>query len=53
MSALFILAFVLLATWLFGVWERDRRAAFMRDWVHVLLIAGLLILLLGIVSAIR
>lgn len=48
MISLFVLASILLLAWLFGVWERDRRAAFMRDWLHVPFVAGVIVLLMAL-----
>ena len=53
MIPLLVLAFLLLALWGWGVWERDARAAFMREWQHVPLLAGLLVLVMAIGSAIH
>ena len=48
-----ILGLLLLGAWLWGVWERDRRAYFMRDWVHVLFVASVIVLLMAVGAAIR
>jgi hypothetical protein len=53
MLSLFTLAALLLAAWLFGVWEREGRAAFMRDWLHVPFVAGVLVLLMALGLLVR
>jgi len=35
MISLFVLALLLLTAWLWAVLQREGRASFMRDWVHV------------------
>lgn len=53
MLPLLILGVLLLALWGYGVWERDRRAQIMRDWVHVPLLAGIVVLLMALGAALR
>lgn len=53
MQSLLILGIILLAVWGFGIWERERRAYFMRDWVHVPLLAAIVVLLMALGSALR
>lgn len=48
MSSLLALAVLFLAVWLFGVWEREGRAAFMRDWLHVPFAGAVLVLLMAL-----
>ena len=40
MTPLLILAVLLLACWLWSVWQRDRGATFMREWSYVLLVGA-------------
>jgi hypothetical protein len=53
MISLLVLGVVLLAAWAFGIWERTGRARFMQPWVHVPLIAALIVLLMALGSALR
>jgi hypothetical protein len=48
MIPLAILGLILLAIWGFGIWWRDSRAAFMADWVHVPLVAAIVVLLMSV-----
>jgi hypothetical protein len=47
MLLLAVLGAALLAIWLAGVWWRGDKAAFMADWVHVLLVAAVIVLLMA------
>jgi hypothetical protein len=53
MRSLLILGNLLLLIWAFGVWARNGRAWFMRDWVHVPFAAGVIVLLMALGLAIR
>lgn len=53
MISLLSLGFLLLMLWIFGLWERDRRAYFMRSWVHVPFIAAVIVLLMALGAALR
>lgn len=53
MISLLLLATALLALWGYGVWGRAGRARFMDRWVHVPLIAALIVLLMAAGSAIQ
>jgi len=53
MESLFVLSLILLSLWLWGVWERDRRAAFMRQWLHLPFLAGVITLVMAIGSLFR
>ena len=48
MLSLSILGAVLLVAWVALVWERDRRLAIARDWVHVPLLGGVLALVMAL-----
>lgn len=41
MTSLLVLAAVLIAGWLWAVWQRDRGAAFMSDWAYVPLVGAI------------
>jgi hypothetical protein len=53
MVPLLVLAVLLLAAWAYAVWASDGTTAFMRGWVHVLLVGGVTVLVMGIGAAIR
>jgi hypothetical protein len=53
MLPLLVLTLLFLSAWIFGVWERPRYAAFMAEWVHVLLAAAVILLIMTIISAVR
>lgn len=48
MTSLLVLATILIASWLWAVWQRDQRAAFMQQWLHVPLIGGLTCLVMAL-----
>lgn len=48
MTSLIILATVLLALWIWGIWQRDRAAAFMREWSYVPLLGALTCMVMAI-----
>lgn len=48
MTSLLILATILLATWLWSVWQRDRAALFMREWSYVPLVGAVTCLLMAL-----
>lgn len=53
MRPLSVLLLALLCLWGFGIWQRDRRAAFMREWLHVPLLAALAIFVLVLGEGLR
>jgi hypothetical protein len=53
MLPLLVLAIVLLALWIWGVTQGQSSAAFMDRWVHVLLFAGTIVLLMAIGTLFR
>lgn len=48
MTSLLILATFLLACWLWAVWQRDRAAAFMREWSYVPFLGALTCVLMAL-----
>lgn len=48
MTSLLILATVLLALWIWAIWQRDRAAAFMREWSYVPLLGAITCLVMAI-----
>ena len=48
MTSLLILATVLFLVWAWALWERDRRAAFMRPWLHVPFVGAVTCVLMSI-----
>jgi hypothetical protein len=53
MVPLLVLGVLLLAAWAYAIWERDRHTAFMRDWIHLPLLAAITVLLMALGAAIR
>ena len=53
MRSLLILGNLLLLIWAFGVWARDGRAYFMRGWVHVPFVTGVIVLLMALGLVLR
>lgn len=48
MTSLLILAIILLVLWLWGTWQRDGHASFMRDWAYVPLVASITCLFMAV-----
>lgn len=48
MTSLLVLATLLFVTWVWAAWQRDRGAAFMRDWSYVPLVGALMCALMAI-----
>ena len=48
MTSLLALALVLLVIWTWAQFERDRRAAFMRTWIHVPFVGGVMALVMAL-----
>lgn len=48
MISLLALAIALLAIWTWAQFERDRRAAFMRTWIHVPFVGGVMALVMAL-----
>ncbi len=53
MIPLLILGTTLVACWGFGMLERDGRARFMSDWVHVPLLAAIIVFLMAAGSIVK
>ena len=48
MTSLLILAALLLTCWLWSVWQRERGAAFMREWSYVPLVGAVTCTLMAV-----
>ena len=48
MTSLLALALALLVIWTWAQFERDRRAAFMRSWIHVPFIGAVMALVMAL-----
>ncbi len=52
MTLLLLLAGILVALWAVGLWRRDAELAFAAPWIHALLVAAAIVLVMALVAAV-
>jgi hypothetical protein len=48
MTSLLVLAALLIAGWIWSVWQRERGAAFMSDWSYVPLVGAIICVVMAV-----